>query len=115
MSSMGITSNVTRFTGLSGVGGAGAPGYPVGEITPNVALTIGAGAVRADGLTLMTETIALTVTLDGADAAMTCTIIGPGNTCTLPGTMSVPARSRVGVKVVSSAFAAADLLLIALR
>lgn len=101
MGTAAVTSNVTRFTTLGGTGGSGASASPVGGITPNKALTMGQMAARVDGL-LGLETVAVTVQLGGVDTALTCTTTAANPLCEMPGSLAVPPRSLVGIKMVSS-------------
>jgi hypothetical protein len=102
MGTMTMTSAVTRFTPLSGTGPAGGGAVPAPGITPPVPLTMSNFAVRIDGM-IGTESISVTVQVEGADSAMACTVTAPATSCQSAATLNLPPRTLVGIKVISNA------------
>jgi len=105
MGTTSMTGAVTRFAPLGGTGAGDALASEAPGITPNAALAVSAMAVRAYNLGAG-EQITVTLQLDNVDTALSCTVTAAVSLCAMPGTLSLPPRSSVGVKLVSSAFAA---------
>jgi hypothetical protein len=103
---MGTTS-ITAGTSFAPLGGnsAGSQTAEVPGITPNVALTMSAMAARAYNL-VAGEQITVTVQVDNVDTALSCTVTAATSLCVMPGALSLPPRSTVGVKLLSSALGA---------
>jgi hypothetical protein len=98
-----VASANTFFVGLGGNGGSGTGAAPESAtgITPNRALTISEMAVSSSGLA-GAETAAVTVMVNGSASSLACTITAATPTCVMPGTLSLPARTPVGMRVVTT-------------
>ena len=105
MGTTSITAGViTSFAPLGG-NSAGSQTTEAPGITPNVALTMSAMAARAYNLGVG-EQITVTVQVDNVDTALSCTVTAATSLCAMPGALSLPPRSTVGVKLLSSALGA---------
>ena len=102
---MGTTAMVpsaTRYTPLGGTGPSGGGSAPAPGITPPVPLTMSNFGVRIDGM-VGTDSIAVTVEVEGAPTAMACTVTAPATTCQSGATLNLPPRTLIGIKFVSNA------------
>lgn len=105
MGTMTVISNQTLFSPLTGTGGSGGSLAATGGITPNRALVLKDFAVRVGGLA-GGESVSVTVQLEGVDTAVTCTVIAPASSCSSAATLGLPAKSLVGIKVITSVLGA---------
>jgi hypothetical protein len=102
MGSVKISSPITEIVPLGGNGGqnTGNNEFVAGP-TPNKALTISEMYVVGIGFTAA-DSVQVTVQLNGSDTPLTCTVTALISSCTMPGTLNVPARALVNIKAVGT-------------
>jgi hypothetical protein len=92
------------FFSPSGISTAGATEAPVQILSPGVAATARNLSVRLDSSPGPAASRAFTLRVNGADTALTCTIVNAGQTCTSGGaSVAVPAGSLLSLENDASA------------
>ncbi|MPZ70058.1 MAG: hypothetical protein GEU71_11090 [Actinobacteria bacterium] len=102
-----IQSSDTTYSSLAGA--FPNPTTPIEGISPPQALTMKDFGVSIPGM-VAGDVITITVTVNGVDSGLGCTVIGPATSCTDGSDLVLPPRTSIGTIAVANNLASSSQL-----